>query len=171
MATIELSDEEVAALRRLIEIEKIRQVANLYSQLMDGREWDRMAGLYTEDALCEWGPYGTWHGRAAVHRALVDGHPGRLPFDGLHITTNLQVELTGPDTAVSRNYLTDFWQRREGEADGPISHPGWPANPVILYAIYDNDYRKEADEWRIARSQIQFLWPKRDVREGFPRRL
>ena len=64
-------------------------------------------------------------------------------------------------TATSRNYLTDVWTRHEGDADGPITHPGWPANPVILYAIYDNAYRKEAGAWRIARSQIQFLWPSR----------
>lgn len=169
MARVELTEEELAALRRLIELEQIREVATLYSQLMDGRAWDRMADLYTEDAQCEWGPYGSWHGRSAIHRALVDGHPGRLPFDGLHVTTNLQIELTGPATATSRNYLTDVWPRREGEAESPISHPGWPANPVILYAIYDNTYRKEAGAWRIARSQIQFLWPSRITTEDLAR--
>ena len=163
-----LTSEEVAALRRLLETEKIRKLAQLYSHYMDGRDFAAMAGLYTEDALCEWGPYGTWRGREAIRRALVDGHPGRIPYDGLHVTTNLWVELTGQDTAVSRNYLTDVWP--DGE-EGPISHAGYPANPVILYAIYDNDYRKAGGEWKIARSAIQFVWPRRLTSEGFPRKL
>jgi hypothetical protein len=41
--------------------------------------------------------------------------------------------------------------------------------PVIWFAIYDEDYEKLADEWKIKRSQLQFLWPKRVVHPNFPR--
>ena len=162
------SPEEIAELRKLLEVEKVRKVAQLYSQLMDARDWEAMARLYTEDAVCDWGPYGALHGRGAIHEQLVAAHPGRRPYDGFHITSNLWVELTGPDAAISRNYLTDVWP---GEERGPICHDGWPANPVVLYAVYENDYRKTGAEWMISRSTIQFVWPERIVSEDFPRKM
>lgn len=160
------SASEIAELRRLLEIEKVRKLAQLYSHLMDSRDWDAMASLYAEDAVCEWGPYGSLQGREAIRQQLIAAHPERLPYDGMHITTNLWVELTGPKTAASRNYLTDMWPSDE---IGPISHKGYPANPVILYAIYENDYRKRGEDWQISRSQIQFVWPQRIVSDDFPR--
>lgn len=162
------SREEIAELRELLEVEKVRKVAQLYSQHMDGRDWAAMAELYAEDAVCDWGPYGSLQGRQQIHDQLVAAHPGRLPYDGFHITSNLWVEMTGPDTAMSRNYLTDMWPAEER---GPICHEGWPANPVILYAIYENDYRKIGGDWKISRSAIQFIWPSRIVAEDFPRAM
>jgi hypothetical protein len=160
--------EEISDLRKLLEVEKVRKVAQLYSQLMDARDWAAMAQLYAEDAVCEWGPYGRLHGRDNIHKQLVAAHIGRLRYDGLHITTNLWVEMTGPDAAISRNYLTDMWPAEER---GPISHDGWPANPVLLYAIYENDYQKIGADWKISRSAIQFVWPERTTAEGFPRAM
>jgi hypothetical protein len=160
--------EEIAELRKLLDLEKIRKLAQLYSHLMDARDWDAMAQLYAEDAVCEWGPYGSLKGRENIRKQLIDAHPGRLPYDGMHITTNLVVELTGPGTAISRNYLTDMWPSDE---IGPITHDGYPANPVVLYAIYENNYRKIGPDWKISRSQIQFVWPARITSEGFPRAI
>lgn len=158
--------EEICELRRLLEIEKVRKIVLLYSHLMDARDWSAMAQLYAEDAICAWGPYGECQGRATIERMLVDAHVGRLPYDGLHCTTNALVELTGPDTAVSRSYLTDVWP---SEVMGPITHAGYPQNPVLLYAVYENDYRKIVGEWKITRSAIQFVWPERVVSADFPR--
>ena len=31
-------------------------------------------------------------------------------------------------------------------------------NPVIWFAIYDEDFRKVGSDWQISRSRIQFLW-------------
>lgn len=160
--------EEIAELRRLLEIEKVRKLAQLYSHLMDSRDWDAMARLYAEDAVCEWGPYGSLAGRENIRKQLIAAHPGRLPYDGMHITTNLWVELTGPNSARSRNYLTDMWPSDE---IGPISHPGYPANPVVLYAIYENEYRKTGPDWQISRSEIHFVWPQRITSQEFPRHL
>jgi hypothetical protein len=166
MTTKRLSDEETIALRRLLEIEKVRKVMLLYSHLMDMRDWDAMAQLYADDAVGEWGVYGTWQGRAQIHRQLVDGHLGRLPYDGFHCTTNVWVELTSPRTAISRCYLIDVWP---SDVLGPVSHAGYPENPVLMYAVYDNDYEKVGADWLIARSTIGMIWPKRIVPEAFPR--
>jgi hypothetical protein len=158
--------EEVAELRKLLEVEKVRKIVQLYSHYMDGRKWKELSELYAEDAVGAWGPYGTWNGRAAIYKALVDAHVGRLPYDGFHVTTNVWVEVTGPDTAISRTYLTDMWPATEL---GPISHPNYPGNPVLLYAVYENDYKKVGGAWKISRSAINFTWPVRAVHEGFPR--
>jgi hypothetical protein len=158
--TISLTAEEIADLRRLLEVEKIRKVMQMYSQHMDSRNWDAMAGLYSEDAVCNWGPYGSHQGRDAIRTALIDGHPGRIPYDGFHITTNFWIETTGPDSAISRSYLTDLFP-------GPDTGP----HPVIWYAVYENTYKKLDGEWKIAESVIEGIWPERTVSAGFPRAM
>ena len=87
----------------------------------------------------------------------------------MHFLPNSSIpDYSQTHTAISRNYLTDVWPAQER---GPICHAGWPDNPVILYAIYENDYRRQSGEWRIARSAIQFVWPQRVVSEEFPRTM
>lgn len=163
-----LTPAEVRELRDLLKIEKVRKTMVLYSHLMDSRDWSGMARLYTEDAVCEWGPYGHFEGRGTIHARLVEAHPGRVAYDGFHITTNVWVELTGEDQAFSRTYLTDMWPAEEL---GPISHPAYPEDPVLLYGIYENEHRRVGDEWLISRSQLEFVWPKRIMHEGFPRTM
>ena len=34
-------------------------------------------------------------------------------------------------------------------------------NPLILFGIYDDLYRKVDDAWKIHRTRIDFLWPRR----------
>ena len=77
-----LSPEEISQLRKLLEVEKVRKVAQLYSHLMDSRDWTAMSQLYAEDAVCDWGPYGKLEGRDAIRDQLAAAHHGRLPYDG-----------------------------------------------------------------------------------------
>ena len=161
--------DEIAELRRLLDIEKIRQVKTLYSQLMDARDWQRLSTIFAEDVVAELGAYGTLNGRAAVTDAISgegadqDGvlpslMRGRAPYDGLHMTTNMWIELTGPDSAIARTYLHDVLFE---------SHPR--INPLFMYGIYDEDYVKRDGAWQIARFRVQFLWPERAVAADFPR--
>ena len=57
------SYEEIQKLRELLEVEAIRKLRNLYAHLLDSGDIDALAALFTEDAVCEFGPYGEWHGR------------------------------------------------------------------------------------------------------------
>jgi ketosteroid isomerase-like protein len=151
------SAEEIRELRQLLEIEKIRKVKLLYSQLMDCRDIDALAEIFAEDAVCEFGPYGTWHGRQQIRENYHGVFKDDIPYGGFHATTNQWVELTGPDTAVSRTYLID------------VIHEADPrTNPVIWYGLYDEDYRKIDGDWKIQRCALQFLWPKRLVSENWP---
>ena len=157
--------DEIAEVRKLLDIERIRKVANLYSHYQDSRNFDGLAMLYAEDAVCDWGPYGTYVGRAKIDEALRGSYVGRLPYDGLHVTTNHWIELTGSETARSRSYLTDTVLI---DKSGPMNHPGFPANPVLLYALYENEYRRVGSEWQISHSIIHFLWSKRVTPDSFP---
>ena len=162
--------EEMGELRQLLDIEKIRTVKTLYSQLMDARDWDAMDAIYWDDVTAELGPYGTLQGIEAVidsisGRAVKQGDlpslmGGRLAYDGLHMTTNLWIELTGPDSAVGRSYLHDVLFEE---------HPR--INPVFMYGIYDEDYEKRSGAWKIRTFRVQFLWPSRVVSDDFPRAM
>ena len=61
-----LSDSEVSRLRNLLQAEAIRQLRIDYSLAMDMRDMDKLIALFTEDALCEYGPYGSWSGRQVI---------------------------------------------------------------------------------------------------------
>jgi hypothetical protein len=47
--------EEIAELRKLLEVEKIRKVKTLYSQLMDARDWTGLSMIFAEDVVAELG--------------------------------------------------------------------------------------------------------------------
>jgi len=156
--------EEVAELRQLLEIEKIRKLRTLYSQLMDLQEIEGLADLLTEDAVCEFGPHGTWRGRDEIRanwhnwfsNAAATGKG--LPYGGFHMTTNLWIELVGPDSAISRSYLQSVYHE-----------PNPRVSPIGLFGMYDEDYRKTGGAWKISHCRFQIFWPKRDTRDGFPR--
>lgn len=157
MDELNLDADEIRQLRQLLDIEKIRKVKLLYSQLMDSRDIEGLAQIFAEDAICEFGPYGTWHGREEIRKNYGEVFKEGSPYSGFHATTNQWVELTGAATAVSRTYLIDV-----------IHEPDPRTNPVIWYGLYDEDYAKIGGEWKITRCSLQFLWPKRMVTEGWP---
>ncbi|MGI9323882.1 MAG: nuclear transport factor 2 family protein [Pseudomonadales bacterium] len=150
--------EEVQRLRRLLEIEAIRETKIKYAQLMDGRRVDDLANLFTEDALCEFGPYGQWRSRETIRTNYQEVFSGdsALLFGSLHNTPNHWVELTGPTTATGRSYLIDVITNKPPEE-----------NPIVWFGIYDEDYEKVDGQWLISRCSLQFLWPERNLTDGF----
>jgi hypothetical protein len=147
----------------LVETEKIRKLRILYSHYLDSKDLDRLAGLFTEDVICEFGNYGTWYGRTELRARYEevqikrDG-PHGAPYPTLHVVTNHWVELTGEDSAEGRCYLVDLL----------TSDPN--SGPMRLLGIYDDEYRKVEGEWKIYRTRIDFLWPQRDLLGGAPGR-
>jgi len=138
----------------LLDIEKIKTTRHLYSHYYDGGEVDKLAALFTEDAVCEFGPNygGDWVGRDAIHanyRKFIARYGGI--FNVMHAVTNPWITLKEPGRAIGRWYLLDLRTAVGTE------------NPLILFGIYDDEYKKQGDEWLIHRTRIQFLWPSRDV--------
>jgi hypothetical protein len=156
--------EEIAELRKLLEVEKIRKLRLLYTHLMDMQDIEALAELVTEDAICEFGPHGTWRGRDEIranwHKwfSNADATGRGLAYGGFHMNTNLWVELTGPDSAMSRSYLQSVYHE-----------PNPRVSPIGLFGIYDEDYRKIDGAWKISHIRFPILWPKRITEEEFPR--
>ena len=148
------------ALEELAEIEAIRNIRILYSHYYDGQDVDALVDLFTPDAVCEFGPDfgGDWVGKAQIRAnfekwSLNEGEP----YSVLHAVTNPIIRLVDNSTAHGRWYLIDLHTTEGVE------------NPLILFGIYDDVYRKVDGRWLIHRSRIDFLWPRRAVQP--PREL
>ncbi len=150
--------EEIRRLRNLLEVEDIRKTRLLYSTLMDTQRIDELAELFTEDALCEFGPYGEWRGRETIranYKGVFSGDSAGL-FFAMHNNSNHWVELTGEATAVGRSYLIDVVTTADKEA-----------NPITWFGVYDEEYAKVDGRWLVSRCSLQFLWPERHISTNF----
>ncbi|MBI1182385.1 MAG: nuclear transport factor 2 family protein [Alphaproteobacteria bacterium] len=137
-------------IEELLEIEEIRALRALWGHYYDGREIDKLAELFTEDAVCEFSAKygGNWTGRAQIRENYRRyGTPPAYP--SLHAGTNHVVTLRGPLEATGRWYLLDV-NTREGVE-----------NPLTIFGVYDDVYRKVDGAWKIHRARLHFLWPDR----------
>ena len=153
-----LTADELRRLRTLLQVEDIRKTRLLYSQYMDHQNIDELANLFTEDALCEFGPYGEWRGRETIrsnYQSVFSGDSSAL-FYSMHHCNNHWVELTSATTAVGRSYLIDV-----------VTPTPKDENPVLWFGVYDERYEHIGDRWLIARCSLQFLWPERHVSDDF----
>lgn len=138
----------------LLAIEEIKRLRVVYSHYYDGADLDALVDLFTDDAVCEFGPRfgGDWVGKDEIRTnyAVQIKREGKR-FEVMHAVTNHWVELTGPDDATGRSYLLDLRTKVGVE------------NPLILFGIYDDSYRRVDGKWKISRSSIDFLWPSRSI--------
>ena len=132
-----------------LEMEAIKKLRSLYSHYFDSHQVDKLAMLFTEDAVCEFGPplsYGDWHGRDEIRDKYAQVASGGLkPFAFMHAVTNPWVELTGSDSATGRWFLLDFVL-----SETPT--------PMTLTGVYNDVYRKVDGEWFIAKTRIDHIW-------------
>jgi hypothetical protein len=144
----------------LLAIEEIKTLRQLYSHYFDGQMLEPLVDLFTDDAICEFGPNygGDWIGKEQIRAKFtgIMGNPAMAvhgaPFSVLHAVTNPWIRLADAGTANGRWYLLDLH-----------TTPG-EENPLILFGIYDDIYRKVGGRWLIHRTRIDFLWPRRDYR-------
>ena len=144
-------------MEELLEIEEIKKLRVLYSHYYDGADLDALCDLFTDDAVCEFGPNfgGDWVGKAMIKEKYDGFIAGEgLPHDVMHAVTNHNVVLVSDTEARGRAYLLDLRTQEGAE------------NPLILFGIYDDIYKKVDGQWKIHRTRIDFLWPQRDVGEN-----
>ncbi len=136
----------------LCEIEEIKNLRYHYAHYYDGNRVEELVALFTEDAVCDFGEaYGKWEGREEIHRRYAAAAANKSPDYGiLHNVTNPWIRLVDETTARGRWYLLNI-RSTEGVE-----------NPLILFGIYDEAYRKTEEGWRIQRTRIDFLWPRRE---------
>ena len=142
-------------IEELLAVEAIRKLRVLYSHYFDGKRFDELVDLFSDDAVCEFGPSsgGDWVGKQQIReRFAVFARREGVEYGVLHAVTNHNVTLIDAQTAHGRAYLLDL-RTTEGVE-----------NPLILFGIYDEVYRKVDGAWKIHRTRIDFLWPKREYR-------
>lgn len=146
-------------LEDLLAIEEIRSLRAEYSAHFDTRNVAALAGLFTDDAVCEFGHYGEWRGLEQI-RANYAGVIAAIPapFDTLHVATNGLVRLRSPTTAAGRWYLMDLLPT---QVPGVFETRGGHAQPLLYLGIYEDDYRKVDGRWRFAHVKLHFLWPNK----------
>ena len=140
------------AIEELLAVEAIRKLRVLYSHYYDGQRVNELVDLFTDDAVCEFGPSygGDWVGKQQIRERFERFARREGPQYGvMHAVTNHNVTLIDEQTAHGRAYLLDL-RTTEGVE-----------NPLILFGIYDEVYRKLNGAWKIHRTRIDFLWPKR----------
>ena len=147
----QFTSDEIQELRQLLDKEKIRKLKQLYSHLMDSGQIDALANLFTEDAVCEFGPeYGNWEGRETIRTNYHDVFDAQDQFSAMHHITNHYIDMTGPDSAVGRSYLIDVVKTTSPEDQ-----------PIVWFGLYDEQYQKVDGNWLIKKCSLQFLWPSR----------
>lgn len=132
------------ALQTLLTIEQIRAVKARYCRMLDTKDWEGFARLFTTDAVMDVRE-DTGNDRIAGLAAIV----AQVRFAVDHAATSHQVHsgeitLTGPDTATGVWAMQDrvVWQAGKSPVPGIASITG--------YGQYHESYRCEAGEWKIA---------------------
>lgn len=143
----------------LLAREEIRNLRTDYSAYFDAHQLEDLTALFTEDAVCEFGSYGEWRGRQAIHdnyAKVIAMYRGQ--YDTMHVATNAFIRVTGPTTAVGRWYLIDLVTQ---QIPGALETPGGNDNPLLYLGMYEDEYRKVDGKWRIAHVKLHFLWPQK----------
>jgi uncharacterized protein (TIGR02246 family) len=146
--------DEVESLRRLVDIEAIKQLKARYFRFMDQKKWDEWAMVFAEDAHLVV-PEGAVdeRGRAAVVASVsgaLEGvrtaHHGHMP----------EIEITGADTARGTWAMFDYVEFPPGPDGKRVGLQG--------YGHYTEEYVREDGQWRIASLYLSRL--RIDALEG-----
>ncbi|MGH2662948.1 MAG: nuclear transport factor 2 family protein [Actinomycetota bacterium] len=136
---------------RLEDMEAIRNLKAMYARFCDqGYDADRLAALFTADAVWESNLFGPFEGRKAIwayFRSLADG--GISWAFHLMVAPIIEVE-EGGAAATGTWYLLDL---------ATFAGPEDPSrrDPVIATARYDDAFAKQHGEWRFTRIRAEFF--------------
>ena len=140
-------------IEELVELEAIKNLRYLYCHYFDGQQVEKLADLFTDDAVCEFGPNygGDWIGKEQISSNFATYADAEgIEHEVMHAVTNPWIRFIDDSTANGRWYLMDLRTAERAE------------NPLILFGIYDDVYKKVDGNWLIDRTRIDFLWPKRE---------
>lgn len=130
----------------LVELRRVEQLKYDYCWAYDDGDLDRLVGLFTEDAVCEMGFFGTWRGREEIRGGYGDLMAATgIPGSRRHAVAQPQLEVDG-DVATGRWTVLDF--RTEAGL----------VQPVRIVAVAHDRYHRVDGIWLIARSSLDVQW-------------
>jgi uncharacterized tellurite resistance protein B-like protein len=140
--------------RRLEDLEAIKQLKAIYCFRIDAREIDALMERFTEDAVWDGGPMGRFEGRDAIGRFLRE-LPQQLSFS-LHWVMNPLIEIDG-DRARGRWYLVEPLTSANGE------------RAILGAGRYEERYVREGRVWKFCEIHlIPLFWTPYE--EGWAKR-
>lgn len=124
-------------IRRLEDIEALKQLKSLYAGYCDDDyDAEKLASLFTSDAVWDGGPLGRCEGRDSI-RAYFGAAPRALPF-AIHHVMNPVITVDG-DRATGKWHL---WQ--------PCIHAAG-STALWIAGRYADEYRRENGVWKFAK--------------------
>jgi 3-phenylpropionate/cinnamic acid dioxygenase small subunit len=138
---------------RLADRDAITDVLYRYARALDGRDWEALRTVFTEDAVGEYTGRinATFHGVAAII-GLVSRALGGLEASQ-HIIANPVIDVDG-DEARSRCYL-HAQHYRPARATGGSTY--------VVGGTYHDRLVRASGGWRIAHRRLEIAWMKGDI--------
>ncbi len=123
-------------IRRLVDIEAIKQLRGRYSRAIDTKDWEVVGASLAEDARLS-----TDGGVNEGREAIVAAVSGWLaPATTMHHQHTPEIEITGPETA------TGTWAMQDIVHIGTFTLRGW--------GHYSEEYVRTLEGWKIHRSTL-----------------
>ena len=125
-------------LEELLARHELEELIFAYCRHFDLNEPERVAALFTDDAVVDYGPeFPDVVGAAAIEDAVAGGLERVFAATSHHVS-NIQLEFDGPDAATGQTYLYAWHRYRDGSPDGE------------LWGRYEHRFRRTAAGWRIS---------------------
>ena len=134
-----------AAVQQLRDIESLKRLKALYCHLVDSRSWDELDRLWTEDAACNYGFFGSYQGRRGIMDGFFRGAVDQAASFMVHMVHNPVVDVQG-DEAQGSWYLT---------AQTTLKATN---QAVWVMGIYRDRFRRVGGEWKIAVLDFEFKY-------------
>ena len=131
-------------LQELRDIEEIKKLKARYCYYVDEGRWDELMELWTEDAVAEYGPWGTYSGKESLGKFFREFVPTFVPFI-THMVHNPLISVDG-DSASGQWYF---------ECAGTVA----PANRAVwIMGRYDETYQRATNDWKFKSLKVSFKY-------------
>ena len=138
-------EELRVALGELRDVEALKALKCRYCYLVDARRWNELLELWAEDAVCDYGFFGTYKGREEIVHKFFGETVESVSSFMAHMVHNPVIELAG-DHARGTWYLT---------AHTTIQ----PANQAVwVMGIYRDEFKRIGGSWKISSLAFEFKY-------------
>jgi len=140
---------------RLFAIEQIKQLKARYFRYMDTKDWPRLAGLFTDDAVVDMRDSTSEHQEDNLFiggEAFVAALRGFIePLVTVHHGHTPEIVITSDDTATGIWAMEDKLWKPEG------AQSNLPFTALHGYGHYHETYESVSGQWRIKSSRLTRL--------------
>jgi hypothetical protein len=134
-----------ATLNELRDIEAIKKLKATYCHLVDSGRWDELAELWTEDAVCDYGFFGSYNGRDQIIGKFFRELVTSASSFSAHMVHNPVIEVRG-DAASGIWYLTAQTTIQ------PVNQAVW------VMGIYRDQLKRVGGSWKISSLEFEFKY-------------